>query len=105
MEALEAGRGDDEARQRAALAELDAAREEMGCVGGLLLLMALEHGGLVVQKKLGRVFGGLGVEAYEKAVRAAACVAELTAELDALRCEVKELTRRLERKAELRLVR
>lgn len=112
MEAQEALRGDDEARQAAALAGLRAAQERMGAVGGLFVLMALDHAGLTVQRKLSRVFGALGVEAYEKAVAAAACVADLAAKCDALTQRVKELERREERRAErqaraadLRLVR
>jgi hypothetical protein len=95
MEALEALRTNDTARQRAALAELNAAKEEMVFVGGLLILAALEVP--AVQKKLGKVFNGLAVGAFEKAQRAEQRATDALELIDVLKCRVKELERRLER--------
>jgi hypothetical protein len=95
MEALEAARGDDLARQKAAIAELNQAREECACVGGLLILLAIEHGGLVVQKKLGKVFGGLARGAWEKAAAAQARATEALEQLDAMKQQLKELEKKV----------
>ena len=96
MEAQEAARGDDLVRQKAALAELQRAQEECACVGGLLILMAIEHGGLVVQKKLGKVFGELARGAWEKAKDAERAATDAIERLDVLTQRIRELEKRIE---------
>lgn len=98
MKAQEAARGDDLERQKAALAELERAQEECACVGGLLILMALEHGGLVVQKKLGKVFNGLAQSAYAKAKAAEEAAIDALERIDALTQRIRELERKVEGK-------
>lgn len=95
MEALEAARVDDLPRQKAALAELEQAREECACVGGLLILMAIQHGGLVVQKKLGAVFGELARGAWHKALAAEARAAEALEQLDVMKERMKQLEKKV----------
>lgn len=94
LECQESERGADEQRQRRALEELDAAREEMGCVGGLLILMALEYGGITVQRKLSRVFGGVAADAFNRAVAAEQRVAHALGMIDVLKAKVAELEKR-----------
>lgn len=105
MECQEAARGGDAERRRAAREEMDAACEEMACVGGLLLVMALDHGGLVIQRRLEQVFGGFTRDAWERARQAQARADRALEDIDALTQRIRELEKRLETRADLRLVR
>lgn len=94
-EALDALRSDDVERHRAALERVTAAREACGALGGMLILLALDHAGLAVQKKLSAVFGGLSISAYQKAQTAESRASWAVDELDALREQMRALEKRI----------
>lgn len=93
LECLEANRSGAPERQRAAFEAWLLARERCGLVGGLLLVLALEHAGQAVLKKLDAAFGGLAHAAWDKATTAEQRADWAVAELDALRQRVRELER------------
>lgn len=93
IEALEVSRTDDLDRQKAALSTVKLARERCACVGALLLVLALEHGGLAVQKKLAKMFNGLAVGAWEKATRAQERANEALELIDMLKTRIATLTK------------
>lgn len=93
-EATEALRSGDPKRQQAAVTRMNEAARQVGLVGGLFILMALEHAGLPIQKKLAQVFNGLARSAWEKASAALARVGFLDSELRAVRERLQTLEER-----------
>ena len=88
-ERQEALRGDDPFRQAAALADYEAAREAVRCLGALLVLHGVEC--REVQKKLGAAFGQLARNAWEAARAARKRADWAVGRLDALTQRVREL--------------
>lgn len=78
------------------LADARRARERVGALGGLLILMALDHAGLPVLKKLAAAFDGLAQSAWDRATRAHKRATWAVNEVQALRQRVAELERRLD---------
>lgn len=83
--------GSDEERQ-AAKRWADLCRQECVDLAVLFVVMSLES--THVQRKLGRVFGSLGVAAFDAARRANARADAAEARLDALERRLRELERR-----------
>lgn len=75
----------------AAQAEVLRAKEHLGALGGLLVLMALDTAGLPLQRKLAAVFDGLARDAWDKAQRAGKRATWAIQEVDVLKGRVKEL--------------
>jgi hypothetical protein len=82
------GSADDVTSARADVAR---AREHLGALGNLLLLMALDTMALPIQKRLADVFDGLNRDAWNKAVRAGKRATWAIDQLDALKERVREL--------------
>ena len=85
----EALRGDDPFRQAAALADYEAAREAVRCLGALLVLHGAEC--REVQKRLGVAFNALAKNAHEAAQAARKRADWAVGRLDALAQRVREL--------------
>jgi hypothetical protein len=79
------------ARLVTADAEYDRAREHMGAVGNLLLLLALEEMGIPLQKRFVEVFGGLADAAWQRATAAGKRATRVLDEVDVLRDRVCQL--------------
>lgn len=92
-EAQDALRHEDHIRQTVALADLQAAKESVRCLGGLLVLYGLDTA--EAQKKVMAVVGGLAREAWDRARAAEARATRAVEELDALRCRLREVERLL----------
>ena len=88
-ERQESLRGDDPFRQAAALADYEAAREAVRCLGALLVLHGAES--REVQKRLGAVFNALAKNAHEAAQAARKRADWAVGRLDALAQRVREL--------------
>lgn len=71
-------------------------QEHLGNLGALLLLKAFEHCPRPLREVLAREFAGAGDEAYRESRRAVKAWRQAREELDAMRCRVKELERRLD---------
>lgn len=74
-----------------ALERVQRAKEHCGNVGALLLTLAMDHGGLAVQKKLFGAIADGNTSTYRAAKVAVKLAKNLAAECDALRCELNEL--------------
>lgn len=94
--ALEANRSGDPVRQREAAEAWLLARERCGLLGGLLLVLALEHAGTAALAKLDEAFGDLSREAFAVAAAASKRVDWVLARLDAAEQRIRELERRLD---------
>lgn len=92
-QAQEASRSGDPGAERAALERLTLAREACGSLGGLLLVLALDHAGIAVQKKLQKAFGGVAGAALERAKRAEERATVALEELAAVRDRLRALER------------
>lgn len=73
----------------AAQAEYDRTADHLAALGSLLLLFAIERGGLHTQKILQRLFDTRSI--WRKALSAEQAAADVIAELDALRCRLVEV--------------
>lgn len=83
-------------QQRTALERLTNAQEACACLGGLLLVLALDHAGFAVQKKLQKAFGGLAGSALERAKRAEERATAALEELQAVRDRLRVIERELD---------
>lgn len=72
---------------------LRSVREELGLLGTLLVMSALELGSMELQKKLAAVFGQLGVEAFTLAQAAHKRAGHAEARLDAIEQRLREMQR------------
>lgn len=91
----EAGRSGDESRLREAAEQVGLARDACGHLGGLLIVLALERGGLEVQRKLSGVFGAMARGAWRKAQKAEERSGWAAEMIDVLLQRVRELERQI----------
>lgn len=94
--AADALRCDDPEAHRAALDELESARQECGSLGGLLVMMALRYGGLAVVRNLERLSSESFAAAWDRATAAAGGSKAAHDRITALADRVRALERRLD---------
>lgn len=93
---LEAQRGGDPDATLKAAERWTLCRQECGLIGGLLLVLALEHAGTPVMKKLAAAFDGLARSAWDKADGAEQRATQARDDVDAMRQRIRELERKVD---------
>lgn len=87
------GEPDDVAR---AAEYLGHCKDECALIGTLLVTLALDHGSLMLQKKLAEVFGQLAASAWEEARRARKAARLAVEEVAILRDRLRAVERRVD---------